>query len=279
MERQMMATAVTLSQIQQQLATVADNIANVGTTGYMSRNAQFSDLLDQQINNIDRNGDTVDSGARLTPAGIRSGSGTRIGDTQLDLSEGSIQATNNPLDVALSSDHQMFLIGVNGGVAYTRAGAFNAQADPQNPNVLNLVTKSGDPVLDQNSRPIRLPAGYNDLQISGNGTITAIMRNGNRVNAGRLGRVTILRPQLLESQGNGLYTLQNLGRLGIGLNQVVQPVGAGNNSVNQGKLENANVDLTKEMSELINLQRNYQLNARSLTMRDQMSGLVNSILH
>lgn len=279
MERQMMATAVTLSQIQQQLATVADNIANVGTTGYRSRDAQFSDLLDQQITNMNRNGDAVDNGARLTPAGIRAGSGTRIGDTQLDMTEGSIQVTNNPLDVALSSDHQMFLVGANGGVAYTRAGAFNAQVDPQAPNVLNLVTKNDAPVLDQNGRPIRLPAGYHDLQISSNGTITAFMPNGRRINAGRLGRTTILRPQLLESQGNGLYTLQNLGRLGVGLNQVVQPVGAGDNSVNQGKLENANVDLTKEMSELINLQRNYQLNARSLTMRDQMSGLVNGILH
>jgi fagellar hook-basal body proteins len=273
----MMATAVTLSQIQQQLATVADNIANVGTTGYMNRDAQFSELLDQQINNL--NHDTVDNGARLTPAGIRAGSGTRIGDTQLDMSEGSIQTTNNPLDVALNNDHQMFLIGANGGVAYTRAGAFNAQVNPQNPNQLRLMTKNGDPVLDQNGQPIQLPAGYTDLQISGNGTLTAVMPNGRRINAGRLGRVAILRPQLLESQGNGLYTLQNLGRLGIGLNQVAQPVGAGNNSVNQGKLENANVDLTKEMSELIDLQRNYQLNAKSLTMRDQMSGLVNSILH
>ncbi|WP_100486834.1 flagellar hook-basal body protein [Sporolactobacillus pectinivorans] len=283
MERQMMATAVTMGQIQQQLATVADNIANIDTTGYKSRDAEFSDLLFQNIRNMNPNVDQTDRANRLTPSGIRSGSGARVGDTQINMSMGTLQQTGNPLDLALTNDHQLFMVGLTGAngqmtTAYTRAGAFNAQIDPQNPNRLRLMTKSGQPVLNQNGQAIYLPAGYTNLQISGNGTITATMPNGRSINAGRLGRVTVSRPQLLESQGNDLYTLPNLGPLGVGLNQVIQPVAAGNTSVVQGELENSNVDLTQEMTNLINLQNDYQLNAKSITLSDQMSGLVNSLI-
>lgn len=283
MQRQMMATAVTLGQIQQQLATVADNIANVSTTGFKSRDAKFSDLLFQQIRNMNPEDDQTDQTNRLTPDGIRAGSGMKVGDTQLDLSLGQIEQTGNPLDIALVNDHQFFMIGMTGAngqmvPAFTRAGAFNAQPDPQNPNRLRLLTKNGDSVLDQNAQPIYLPAGYQELQISSTGVITAVMPNGTRVAAGRLGRVSVSRAQLLENQGSGLFTLPDLGRLGIGLNQVLQPVAAGDNSVAQGKLEGSNVDLTKEMADLINLQHNYQLNARSITTGDQMAGLVNGLL-
>lgn len=283
MDRQLMASGVTLGQIQQQLATVADNLANIGTVGYKSRDAQFSDLLFQQINSFpNANADPADAASRLTPAGIRTGSGTRVGDTQLDLSMGSLQQTGNQLDLALTNDHQFFQVGLTGAngqltPAYTRAGAFNALPDPQNPNVLRLLTKGGQPVLDQNGQPVLLPAGSRELQINSAGAITAVMPNGQRIAAGRLGLVTVSRPQLLQSQGSGLYTLPNLARLGVGLNQVVAPVAANNGSVAQGKLENSNVDMTKEMVDLINLQHNYQLTARSVTMSDQMSGLVNGL--
>lgn len=284
MDQQLMASGVTLGQIQQQLATVADNLANVGTAGYKSRDAQFDDLLFQQINSFSNtNTDSVDMASRLTPAGIRMGSGSRVGDTQLDLSLGSLQQTGNPLDLALTNDHQFFQIGLTGAngqltPAYTRDGSFNALPDPQNPNVLRLLTKNGQPVLDPNGQPILLPAGSSDLQINSAGQITAVMPGGQRIAAGRLGLVTVNRPQLLQSQGDGLYTLPNLANLGVGLNQVVVPVAANSGSVVQGKLENSNVDLTKEMVDLINLQHNYQLTARSITMSDQMDGLVNSLL-
>lgn len=280
MNRQMMATAVTLGQIQQQLATVADNIANVGTTGFKSRSAEFSDLLFQQIRNMDPTEDRTDQTNRLTPSGIRAGSGTRVGDAQLDLAEGSIKQTDNPLDVTLSADHQFFTVaGPNGeGTAYTRSGAFRTEPDPADANRLRLLTESGQAVLDSAGRAIELPAHYSDVHIDGAGTITATMANGRRINAGRLGRVTILRPQLLENRGGGMYTLTDLGRLGIGLNQVARAVPTNDTSVVQGKLENSNVDLTKEMTDLINLQHNYQLNARSITLSDQMAGLINGML-
>ncbi|MCQ2009590.1 flagellar hook-basal body protein [Sporolactobacillus sp. STSJ-5] len=279
MQRQMMASAVTLGQIQQQLATVADNIANVSTTGYKSRDAKFTDLLFQQIDNMTpADADQTDQTNRLTPSGIRDGSGARIGDTSLDLSMGAIQQTDNPLDLALTDDHQFFTVNHGGATAYTRAGAFNTQPDPNDPNTLRLLTKSGDAVLGTDGQPITIPATYHDLQISSTGAISVELANGARVNAGQLGLVTISRPQLLENQGNSLYTLPNLAQLGIGLNDVVQPVAENAGSVAQGKLENSNVDLTKEMADLINLQHNYQLNARSITIGDQMAGLVNGLL-
>ncbi|MCL1631189.1 flagellar hook-basal body protein [Sporolactobacillus sp. CPB3-1] len=285
MHQQMTATAVTLGQIQQQLATVADNIANVGTTGYKSRDAKFIDLLVQQIDNMrPADIDGTDEANRLTPDGIRRGSGARIGDTSLDLASGSIKQTDNPLDLALTDDHQFFTVALTSGngtatTAYTRAGDFNVQPDPADPNTLRLLTKSGMAVLGTNGQPITIPAHYQSIHIDRTGSINVELASGAQVNAGQLGLVTVSRPQLLESQGNSLYTLPNLAQLGIGLNQVVQQVPAADGSVAQGKLENSNVDLTKEMADLINLQHNYQLNARSISISDQMSGLVNSMLH
>lgn len=270
----MMSTAVTLSQIQQQLATVANNIANVGTTGYKSRNATFSDLLVQSINNIAPGQDTLDKANRLTPNGIRVGSGARVGDTQLDTSEGTLEQTGNPLDVALTNDQQYFTVRLNGITAYTRAGDFNTE--PNGAGRLRLLTKTGQAVLGADGQPIDLPSGYTNLAISSNGSMTATMPTGEQVAAGRLGIVQINRPQLLQSQGNSLYTLPNVTNLGTGLNQIVQQ--AANGSVVQGKLEGSNVNLTDEMTNLIDLERNYQMNAQSITMSDQMSGLINGLL-
>lgn len=276
MQQQMLDTAVTLGQIQQQLSTVANNIANVDTTGYKSRSANFSDLLVQSINNITPGDDKIDQANRLTPNGIRLGSGAKVGDTQLDTSAGALQQTGNPLDLALTNDQQYFTVQLNGATAYTRAGNFNTE--PAGGNRLRLLTKSGQAVLGANGQPMTLPAGYSDVQISSAGDVTAVMPNGARVNAGRLGIVQVNRPQLLVGQGDSLFTLPNLANLGVGLNQVVQPVNAANGSVAQGKLEGSNVDLTDEMTNLINLERNYQMNARSISMSDQMSGLVNGLL-
>ncbi|RYM05500.1 flagellar hook-basal body protein [Sporolactobacillus sp. THM7-7] len=283
MKTQMMATAVTLGQIQQQLAVSADNLANSDTVGYKNREATFRDLLVQQVNNIGANEDAADQTGRLTPNGIRTGSGSRIGDTQLDLSSGPLRETGNPFDLALTDDHHFFQIGVAGAggqmtTAYTRDGAFQTLPDPQNPNRLRLLTKKGQPVLNEAGQPIFIPAGASSVQINRDGAIVAVMPNGQNIAAGRLGLVSINRPQLLENQGDNLYTLPNLARLGLGVNQVLQPVPGNGGSIAQGKLEGSNVNLTEDILHLINLEHAYQLNARSITMSDQMAGLVNGLL-
>ncbi|WKB37393.1 flagellar hook-basal body protein [Terrilactibacillus sp. S3-3] len=276
----MMAASVTMGQISQQLDTIANNLSNVETTGYKSRDANFEDLLFQQINNAGKN---EDKATRLTPNGIRLGSGAKIGDTQLDMSLGTISQTGRSLDLALSSPEQFFEIGVAGAngqyeTEYTRDGAFQLSPDKQNPNLVNLVTDDGNAVLDASGNPIQIPAHAKDIQINKQGgVIVAVMQNGSRQTAGRLGLVQALRPQLLESKGNNLFGLPNLGT-GVNLNNVMQAVGAGNASVQQGELEGSNVDMTKQMTELINLQHAYQLNGQAITLNDQMAGLVNSLI-
>ncbi|MFT8872963.1 MAG: flagellar hook-basal body protein [Sporolactobacillus sp.] len=278
MQQQMMNTAVTLGQIERQLDLVANNIANVGTTGYKQRNAQFSDLLAQQVTNMAPGSDAADTAARLTPSGIRTGSGARTGDSQLDLTEGTLETTGNPLDVALTNDQYYFTVSANGGIAYTRAGNFETLPDPANAGRLRLLTNDGQAVLGADGQPLELPSGYTAVEIDNTGTMTATLPGGAQVNCGRLGIAQIIRPQLLLSQGGNVLTLPNLTALGLGLGEVVQPVAAGDAGVAQGKLEDSNVDLSNEMTQLINLQRNYQLNAQSISMSDQMLGLVNSML-
>ncbi|MFD2616191.1 flagellar hook-basal body protein [Terrilactibacillus laevilacticus] len=280
MQRSMITSSVTMGQIQKQLDMIANNLANASTTGYKSKNATFTELLEQQIDNINPK---EDKAPRLTPAGIRSGTGAKIDDIKTDMTQGGIQSTDRDLDLALTSPDQMFEIGVSNGTGgrvtqYTRDGAFYLSVDAQNPDQVNLVTRKGQAVLDSNGNPINLPSGTKSIEVGPNGEVTAIMPNDARQTVGQIGIVTINRPELLESRGDNLYGLPNMQALGLTIADVLTQTPMADRAVKSHALENSNVDMTKEMTDLVTLERSYQFNARALTMSDQMSGLVNSLI-
>ncbi|WP_141604650.1 flagellar hook-basal body protein [Terrilactibacillus laevilacticus] len=280
MQRSMITSSVTMGQIQKQLDMIANNLANASTTGYKSKNATFTELLEQQIDNINPQ---EDKAPRLTPAGIRSGTGAKIDDIKTDMTQGGIQSTDRDLDLALTSPDQMFEIGVSNGTGgrvtqYTRDGAFYLSVDAQNPDQVNLVTRNGQAVLDSNGNPINLPSGTKSIEVGPNGEVTAIMPNDARQTVGQIGIVTINRPELLESRGDNLYGLPNMQALGLTVADVLTQTPMADRAVKSHALENSNVDMTKEMTDLVTLERSYQFNARALTMSDQMSGLVNNLI-
>src|SRR5690625_1993965 len=124
MSRAMIQAAVTMNQLQQKLDVIGNNMANSQTTGYKSRQAEFSSLLSQQINNMSRDG----GANRLTPDGVRVGSGARLGQVKNNLEMGSIKETDRALDVALYKKKHLFQIevtvyGVTDGI-FTRDGTF-----------------------------------------------------------------------------------------------------------------------------------------------------------
>jgi flagellar basal-body rod protein FlgG len=272
MNQSMISAAVTMGQLQQKLDTISNNMANSTTNGYKRREVQFSDLLFQQMESKALN-PTEDG--RLTPNGIRLGSGARVSSTAVSLESGTLQQTGRSLDVALTQPGLFFQIQTtdnNGGevVQYSRDGAFYLSPSAGNPEEMELVTSEGNRVMGVNG-PITIPADHNKISIGQNGQVSVTLNNGAVVESGQLALVNIIRPQLMLAVGQNFQAPQD-----IPLNQVIEEAGAGN-FVQQGALESSNVNISTEMTELIQTQRSYQFNARSLTIADQMMGLVNGL--
>jgi flagellar basal-body rod protein FlgG len=278
--RSMITAANTMAQLQQQLDVISNNIANSNTTGFKRRETSFGELLAQQFTNLPN-----DKATRLTPNGVRYGVGARLAETNLVLKQGAITKTDRALDVALAKEGQFFRVlvqGENGAqeIGYTRSGAFYLTPSAENPNELMLVTSDGHPVLDENNAPILLPEGFKDITISNNGAITVTASDGRVIRRANIGITTILRPQLLQSAGDNVFTLPDLNALNVNEADVaVNMTGNLRNqiSMTQGALEQSNVDLGTELTDMMITERSYQLNARAISLFDQMLGLINGI--
>lgn len=278
MNTSMINASVTMGQIQKKIDTISNNIANVNTIGYKRREATFSDLLFRQVYNQTVLSQEV---GRLTPNGIRVGSGAKVAQTALIMQPGSLQQTDRKLDIALTEKNQLFQVQVveNDQVEtrYTRAGAFYLSPDQNNREILYLVTGEGHFVLGTNG-PITIPADFKDISISENGAISVTFEDGSTQQVGQFEIVEVYRPQMLVQTGENLYSLPpDLEELGYIAADILDVIPAGQIAMRQGFIESSNVDLSKEMTELITAQRSYQFNARSVSMADQMMGLINSI--
>jgi flagellar basal-body rod protein FlgG len=277
MNRTMISATNTLNQLQKQMDTIGHNLANSDTNGYKRREAMFSELLFQQVNNQRAD---KDINGRLTPAGIRQGSGAKLSQSELNLAQGSLKATGRNLDFALTARNQFFKVLVQGEdgaeVRFTRDGAF--YANPMGNGEMMLVNGQGHAVLDENDDLITFTeAGMNsqDIGLGANGQLTI---GGMPFN---LGIVSIEKPQFMEQAGQNLLGLpQDLQGLGVNQNEIMTNMnGALRNNISlaQSTLEGSNVDIGKEMTDMLNVQRAYQFQSRSISMADQMMGLVNGI--
>jgi flagellar basal-body rod protein FlgG len=270
MNRSLITATNTMTQLQKQLDTISNNIANLNTTGFKRRETNFQELLVQQFNNqpVDRN-----EVGRLTPTGIRQGVGAKVSHTTLQLTQGAITTTERALDVALLKQNQFFEVEVDGAPRYTRDGSFSLSVLES--GAVQLVTSEGYPVVSETG-PVIFNEGYNGFTISDNGQLTVDYPDGTS-DVFNLSVVEITRPQLLQSAGNNVYSLPNLQGLNIGQDDVFAAIDRNDVSVLQGALEQSNVELQKEMTELLNTQRSYQFNAKSISIADQMMGLINGI--
>ncbi|KON86156.1 flagellar basal body rod protein FlgG [Sporosarcina globispora] len=274
MNRTMITATNTLAQLQKQMDIVSHNVANMDTAGYKRREANFTDLLFQQFNN-QRNLNAEE--VRLTPAGIRQGVGAKLAQSQIVLQQGALKATERPLDLAFTKEGQYFRVleQTEDGAAmrYTRAGAF--YLTPVSDNETMLVTGDGYPVLDENNNSIIINGQAKNFKVTETGSFLAEAANG-AIQEFNLGVVLINKPQFLEQQGNNLLGLPD-GAAGEGIFTELNGALRGQIGMAQGSLEQSNVDMSKEMTDLINLQRAYQFQSRSVSMADQMMGLINGI--
>lgn len=279
--RTMVSASNTMSQLQQKIDSIGNNLSNTDTTGYKSENATFGELLYQQYNN-----DKKDGAPRQTPLGIRIGVGAQIAQTQLNQAQGSLKTTNRYLDFALTKENQYFNVSIGNRhdpddiqqIGMTRQGDF--LLSPNANGTINLTDANGNFVLDSANRPIVFRGELEDIGVSEKGTMEVTYKDGTN-EAINLGITQINRPDLMtHEQGNYLTLPDNLDELGVTEAEVAPDIpeaGRSQIGLENGVLEASNVDMSAEMTNLIQTQRSYQFNARTVSMADQMMGLVNSI--
>lgn len=282
MNHSMISASVSMHSLQQKLDLLSNNIANVNTVGFKKKEASFEDVL----TNIKGQQEAFRRQGRLSPLGFNQGWGAKLVQVQNNMAQGPIQSTNNPTDFAIQGDG-LFEVAVsrrdeNGNLtsrpAWTRNGAFNLS--PSGTDMV-LTTKEGHYVVDSNNNPIRIPNGHRP-QISADGTIVAyneIDRSAPPIPVGQMKLVRVVRPQLLKEIGDNLFGLP----AGAAAQDILQTVNgptanrADNVEVMQGYLEQSNVNLSDEMTELITVQRAFQLSSRAITSSDTMMNLANSL--
>ncbi|MBS4218925.1 flagellar hook-basal body protein [Bacillus sp. FJAT-49711] len=269
MNRSMTTATNTMSQLQKQFDIISNNIANSGTNGFKRKDVSFADMIFQEVNNQTSRDNEI---GRLSPHGIRQGVGAKIAKSAMVLSQGAIQNTGRSLDFAFTAENQFLKVRVqddNGThMRFTRNGALYAA--PSGNNEMMLVTQDGHAVLDQQNNPITFSDKATDFTITNHGEFRA---NGARV--ADLGVIALNKPQYMEQKGDSL--------IGMPDNAAVNPafvytdLDSNAIAMQHQALEASNVDLSKEMTDMMNVQRALQFQSRAITVSDQMMGLVNGI--
>src|SRR5579871_6029713 len=227
--------------LERQLEVIANNIANVNTTGYKADQSLFEEFLTSGAHEDN----FVGKDRRVSYVQDRG--------TYRDFSEGALQQTSNPLDVAI--DGNAFLtVQTSGGERYTRDG--NLQLNSQG----QLVTEGGDPVLG-NSGPIIFQPTDHDINISPDGTITVVEANA-RIDTvrGKLRLVSFTDAQSLLKQGSNLYAASNGATAQPDLKATVK----------QGYIEKSNVNAVAEMGRMIEVSRTYSQIANILQQQSDL---------
>ncbi len=246
----------------------SNNLANVNTTGFKKSRAEFKDLIYETIRRPD-DPELIPGGA--TPVGIQVGHGVRPSATTRDFSEGNLQPTDNPLDVAIEGPGFFIVEKLDGSFVFTRDGSFKVSMDGTD---RNLVTSEGYYVLSEDESYITIPEEYTDISISSDGMITAVAEDGTIEELGRIGLAKFLNPEGLLAIGNNLFEATEVSGEHV-LKQDEQDSGYG--TLLQGFLEMSNVKVVEEMVNLIIAQRAYEVNTKAVQASDEMLAQANNL--
>ena len=242
-----------LSAQDKQLTTVANNLANASTIGFKRDTAVFEDLLYQ----VQRQPGADSTADTQLPTGLQLGTGVRVVATQKQFTVGSLQVTDQALDMAVDGRGFFQILQPSGEISYTRDGQFHLNRDGQ------FVTASGL-LLEPN---ITVPEGANNITIGVDGTVSAsIQGDPNPQNIGNIDLVDFINPAGLQAIGGNLFV--QTGSSGDPINATPGENGMG--QIQQGMLENSNVDIVQEMVNMITTQRAYEMNSKVVSTADQM---------
>ncbi len=259
--RALKIAATGMSAQQMRVETISNNLANMSTTGYNARRAEFADLHYQQML---RPGTVNASDGTILPTGVQLGLGVRPAAVSIHLAQGSLAATGNDLDVAIDGRGYLEVTLPSGLTAYTRDGALKRTAEGL------IVTSDGYPVAPD----ITIPNDARSISINADGEVYAYFAE----NAGAqlLGQFTLTaftNAKGLEALGSNLFTETEAS----GPPLVSTPGLDGLGTLRQGYLEDSSVDAVREITELIEAQRGYEMNAKVISAADQMMGATTQV--
>jgi len=236
---------------QKQIDVISNNVANMQTPGFKRSRVNFVDVATA----------SVAAGDGLSAA--NHGSGSRV-TTSMSFAPGELRLTHNPLDLAIDGAGFFELEGEDGNVVYTRDGQFRLDAEGY------LVSVQGSKL----ARGFQIASGTADIRIAPNGEVTGLIAGDTgRSVLGRIELASFAMPEALVSVGNNAFAATDA----AGAASYGQPGDTGFGRVQQGHLEQANVEMIDEMSALVLAQRAYQLNARVLQASDQILETINNL--
>ena len=243
---------------QRRMSVVANNLANVNTTGFKRDRAVFEDLLYQTIS---QPGAQVDQNSN-SPTGLLVGTGTRVVATEKIHSQGNMIQTDNALDVAIDGDGFLQTLRADGSIGYTRDGSFKLN------NIGQLVTANGNLLQPA----ITIPNNSRSITIGKDGTVS--VQTASQPAAQIVGNIQIasfINPAGLQAMGGNNYKETSAS----GAAQVMTPTQNGAGSLVQGALEASNVNVVESMVNMIETQRAYEVNSKAIAAADGMLRFIN----
>ena len=239
------------------LTTISNNLANVSTTGFKRDRAEFQDLL-YQIKRQPGAQSTQDS---ELPSGLQLGTGVRIVGTQKNFTAGSLQTTEQPLDMAIDGRGFFQILQPDGTTSYTRDGTFHLDSNGQ------IVNASGFAL----EPAIVIPNNAQSFTVGTDGTVSITVPGNPAAQViGNLQTADFINPAGLQAVGNNLF----LETAASGAPQIGTPGLNGFGTTLQNTLETSNVSTVEEMVNMITTQRAYEMNSKVISTADQMLSFV-----
>jgi len=256
-ERSLWVAKTGLDAQQTRMAVIANNLANVSTTGYKKSRAVFEDLVYQNIRQV---GGQTSQDTEL-PSGLQLGTGVRTVATQKLFSQGNIQQTENQLDVSVNGRGFFQILMPNGDINYTRDGSFQLDSTGQ------MVTSSGMTLEPS----ITIPDDALSVTIGRDGTVTVVQPGSpDAVQVGGIQLASFVNPAGLSPQGENLFVESVASGAPVTGTPGEDEFGA----VFQGSLETSNVNVVEELVNMIETQRAYEMNSKAISTTDEMLSFV-----
>lgn len=238
---------------QTQMDVIANNLANVSTSGFKRSRAVFEDLIYQTI----RQPGAQSSQQTQLPSGLQLGTGVRPVATERIFTQGNLQLTSNDKDVAIQGAGFFQVLLPDGSTAYTRDGSFQTDSQGQ------LVTSSGFPLQPA----ITIPANAQSLTVGRDGTVSVTTPGASApTQVGAIQLATFINPAGLQAKGENLFVETSAS----GNANTNAPGANGAGLLTQGYVETSNVNVVEELVNMIQTQRAYEINSKAITTSDQM---------
>lgn len=246
---------------QMNVDVISNNIANMTTTGYKRQRAAFQDLIYQ---NIDRPGSTSSDTGTTVPTGLQLGLGVRPASVYRIHEQGTLRQTENQLDVAITGRGLFQIDMPNGETAYTRDGTFQVNENGELVTVQGFLVQPG----------ITIPANATEIDINASGQVNVKIAGQTAIQtAGQIQLASFINPAGLEAIGDNLFLETEASGAPTTGNPQTNDLG----SLRQAALEQSNVNVVEEITNLITAQRSYEMNSNVIQTSDEMLQTVSQL--